>query len=154
RSLPARRSPRPRRRAMQRTVTAKASGRVPPAIRKAFSSAFGFESLAMACFALVRLACAGRLAKALQESKMLKKVPVTSSAAAALLVSPSFVGLSLAQPAQLEPIDSQRIISEVVVNGRLIEAGAGHEALANEVRLVPSWVNRSGALDPRPQHSW
>jgi len=85
---------------------------------------------------------------------MLKKVTMTWIAAAALLASPSFVGSSLAQPAQLEPTDSQLIISEVVVNGRLIAARGGHEALANELRPIPTWVDHGSALDPRRRHSW
>ena len=84
---------------------------------------------------------------------MLDKVCITSIAAAALLSSPAFAGCSLAQPAQLEPIEDQRIIREVVINGRLIE-GVSEGSLANELRPVPSWVDQSSALDRRPQPSW
>jgi len=82
-----------------------------------------------------------------------KKVRIASIAVAALLSSPAFAGWSLAQAAQLQPIDGQRIIREVVINGRLIE-GVPDESSANELRPVPSWVDQSSILDRRPQPSW
>jgi hypothetical protein len=84
---------------------------------------------------------------------VLKKVRITSIAAATLLASPAFAGWSRAQPAQLESIDGQRVIREVVVNGRLIE-GVADESPANELRPVRSWVDQSNAPDSRPQPSW
>ena len=82
---------------------------------------------------------------------MFKKAHIVSIAAAALLSSPAFAGWSLAQAAQ--PSDGERIIREVVINGRLIE-GVSEGSLANELRAVPSWVDQSSALDRRPQPSW
>jgi hypothetical protein len=76
--------------------------------------------------------------------KVLKKVGITSIVA--LLATPAFAGWSLVQPAQPEPIHGQRIIREVVVNGRLIE-GVRDESPANELRPVPGWVDQSSALD-------
>ena len=84
---------------------------------------------------------------------MLKKVRITSIAAATLLAWPAFAGWSLAQPAQPEPSDDQRIIREVVINGRLIE-GISQESPANELRLVPSWVDHGNSVDSPPQRSW
>jgi hypothetical protein len=84
---------------------------------------------------------------------VLKKVRVTSIAAATLLASPAFAGWSLARPVQLESIDGQRVIREVVVNGRLIE-GVSDESPANELRPVPSWVDQTNAPDSQPQPSW
>jgi len=84
---------------------------------------------------------------------MLKKLRITSIAAATLLAAPAFAGWSLAQPAQHEEIDGQRIIIEAVINGRLIEEGSGDEVVANELRPVPSWVDDSSARDRRPQPS-
>jgi hypothetical protein len=85
---------------------------------------------------------------------MLKKLRITSIAAAMLLASPAFAGKSFAQPAQHEGSDGQRIISEAVISGRLLEEGSGDEVVANELRPVPSWVDHSSALDRRPQPSW
>jgi hypothetical protein len=84
---------------------------------------------------------------------MLKKVRITSIAAATFLASPAFACWSLAQPAQLEPIDGQRIIREVVVNGRLME-GLSDPSPANDLRPVPSWIEQSDGLDRRSQPSW
>jgi|GraSoiStandDraft_16_1057320.scaffolds.fasta_scaffold54944_6 hypothetical protein len=97
--------------------------------------------------------CAGRIARALEESNVFKKIRIASIAAATLFASPAFAGGLVAQPTPLEPIDSQRIIRVVVVDGRLIE-GVSEESLANELRPVPSWVDQSSALDRRPQPSW
>jgi hypothetical protein len=82
---------------------------------------------------------------------MLKKARIISMAAAALLGSPAFAGEPLAQAAPAEHINTQRIIREIVVNGRLIDAGSD-EALANE--FGPSWLGQSSALDRSDQHSW
>ena len=84
---------------------------------------------------------------------MLKKLRITSITAATLLAWPAFAGWSLAQPAQPEPSDDQRIIREVVVNGRLIE-GVSDDSVANELRPVPSWVDRGNSIDSPPQRSW
>jgi len=84
---------------------------------------------------------------------VLKKLRITSIAVATLLASPAFAGWSLAQPAQPEPIDDQRTIREVVVNGRLIE-GVSDDSAANELRPVPSWVDRDNSIDSQPQRSW
>jgi hypothetical protein len=83
--------------------------------------------------------------------KVLKKARIISIAAATLLSSPAFAGWSLAQAAQ--PIDGERIIREVVINGRLIE-GDRDESPTNELRPVPGWVGQSSAVDRRPQPSW
>jgi len=98
--------------------------------------------------------CAGRLRKvrALLEMKVLGKVRITSIAAAALLASPAFAAPPFAQPVQVERIDDQRVITEVVVNGHLIEGA--DEAPANELRPVPNWIDGSGALDPARRHSY
>jgi hypothetical protein len=78
------------------------------------------------------------------------KVRIASFAAATLLASLAFAAWPFAQPAQTEQIEDQRIIREVVVNGGLIEADSD-EAPANELRPVPNWLEKSGALD-RPRH--
>ena len=98
--------------------------------------------------------CAGRLRKvrALLEMKVLGKVRITSIAAAALLASPAFAAPPFAQPVQVERIDDQRVITEVVVNGHLIEGA--DEAPANELRPVPNWIDGSGARDRARQHSY
>ena len=81
------------------------------------------------------------------------KVRIMALAAASLLASPAFAGWPLTQAAQTEPIDSQRVITEAVVDGRLIEAGLD-EAPASELRPVRSWIDGSGALDRVRQHSY
>jgi hypothetical protein len=98
-------------------------------------------------------AYAGRLTESVHPlvNKMLQKVRMTSIAAATLLASPAFAGWPFVQPAQIEQTEDQRIINEIVVNGRVIEADSD-EAPANELR--PSWVDESGALDRRRQRSW
>jgi hypothetical protein len=65
---------------------------------------------------------------------VLKKARIVSIAAATLLSSPAFAVWSLAQAAQ--PSDGERIIREVVINGRLIE-GDRDESPTNELRPVP-----------------
>ena len=87
------------------------------------------------------------------KGKMLGKVRSMSIAAATLLASPAFAGWPLAQPAQIERIDPQRIIIEAVINGGLTEAGPD-EAPANELRPVPSWIDQGSVLDRQPQHAW
>jgi hypothetical protein len=89
---------------------------------------------------------------ALQENKVLKNLRITSIAAAALLASPAFAGPPFARAAQLDEVDGQRVITEVVVDGRLIEGA--DEAPANELRPVSSWLDQGGARDRRHQHSW
>jgi hypothetical protein len=84
--------------------------------------------------------------------KVLGKVRITSIAAAALLASPAFAAPPFAQPVQVERIDDQRVITEVVVNGHLIEGA--DEAPANGLRPVPNWIDGSGALDPARRHSY
>jgi hypothetical protein len=84
---------------------------------------------------------------------MLGKVLIMSTAAATLLTSPAFAGWPLTQPAQIEPIDRQRVISEAVVNGGLTEADSD-EAPANELRPFPNWLDESRALDLRRQYTW
>jgi len=84
---------------------------------------------------------------------MLGKLPMMSIAAATLLASPAFAGWPLTQPAQPEPIDSQRIITETVVNGGLTGAGSD-EAPANELRPGPTSIDGCSALDRRHQDAW
>ena len=68
---------------------------------------------------------------------------------AAAMLPPAFAAPPLTQSAQVESIDSERVITEAVVNGRLTNAGLD-AAPANELRLVPNWLDES--LDP--QHTW
>ena len=84
---------------------------------------------------------------------MLGKVRIMAIAAATLLASPAFAGLSADQPAQVDLVSGQRIIRELVVDGHLIETGSD-DVLANELRPVPDWINGSGALDRARQHSY
>jgi len=63
-------------------------------------------------------------------------------AAATLLASPAFAGPPLTQSAQVESIDGERVITEAVVNGRLTDAESD-AAPANELRLVPNWLDES-----------
>jgi len=70
---------------------------------------------------------------------------------AAAMLPPAFAGPPLTQSAQVESIDSERVITEAVVNGRLTNAGLD-AAPANELRLVPNWLDES--LDPLRQHTW
>ena len=76
---------------------------------------------------------------------MLGKVGIIRIAAAALLASPAFAGGPLTQLGQTEPIDSQRVITEAVVNGRLIEVGSD-EAPASELRPAPRLLDESLGL--------
>jgi hypothetical protein len=70
------------------------------------------------------------------------KVRIMAIDAATLLASPAFAGWPLTQAAQTEPIDSQRVITEAVINGRLIEAGLD-EAPASELRAATSPLDES-----------
>jgi len=76
---------------------------------------------------------------------MLAKVRIMAIAAATLLASPAFAGGPLTQLGQTEPIDSQRVITEAVVNGRLIEVGSD-EAPASELRPAASLLDESLGL--------
>jgi len=73
---------------------------------------------------------------------MRDKLLIMSIAAATLLASPAFAGPPLTQSAQVESIDGERVITEAVVNGRLIDAESD-AAPANELRLVPNWLDES-----------
>lgn len=83
---------------------------------------------------------------------MFRNVRITLIAAAALLAAPALAGSAFARAAQVDEIDGQRVITEVVVDGRLIEGA--DEAPANELRPVSSWLDQGGARDRRHQHSW
>jgi hypothetical protein len=67
------------------------------------------------------------------------KVRIMAIAAATLLASPAFAGWPLTQAAQTEPIDSQRVITEAVINGRL----GLDEAPASELRAATSPLDES-----------
>jgi hypothetical protein len=79
---------------------------------------------------------------------MRAKLLILSIAAAALLASPAFAGAPLTQ---MRVIDGQRVIAEAVVNGRLTDTESD-PAPANELRLVPNWLDES--LDPLRRHPW
>jgi hypothetical protein len=66
------------------------------------------------------------------------KVRIMVIAAATLLASPAFAGWPLTQAAQT----GQRVITEAVINGRLIEAGLD-EAPASELRAATSPLDES-----------
>ena len=70
---------------------------------------------------------------------MRDKLLITSIAAATLLASPAFAGPPLTQ---MQAIDGERVITEAVVNGRLTDAESD-AAPANELRLVPNWLDES-----------
>jgi hypothetical protein len=80
---------------------------------------------------------------------MRDKLLILSIAAATLLASPAFAGPPPTQSARVESIDSDRVITEAVVNGRLTDAESD-AAPANELRL--DWLDES--LDPLRQHTW
>jgi hypothetical protein len=84
---------------------------------------------------------------------VLKNVRIAWIAAAMVVSSPAFAGWPADQPAQLDLIGGRRIITEIVVDGHLIETGSD-DAPANELRPVPNWIDGSDALDRRPQHPW
>jgi len=79
---------------------------------------------------------------------MRDKLLILSIAAATLLASPAFASPPLTQ---MQAIDGQRVITEAVVNGHLTDAESD-AAPANELRLVPNWLDES--LDPPRQHTW
>ena len=79
---------------------------------------------------------------------MRDKLLIMSIAAATLLASPAFAGPPLTQ---MQAIDGERVITEAVVNGRLTDAESD-AAPANELRLVPNWLDES--LDPLRRHPW
>jgi hypothetical protein len=79
---------------------------------------------------------------------MRDKILILSMAAATLLASPAFAGPPPTQAAQVESIDGERVITEAVVNGRLIKAESD-AAPTNE--LLPIWLGES--VDPLRQHS-
>jgi hypothetical protein len=66
------------------------------------------------------------------------KVRIMAIAAATLLAFPAFAGWPLTQAAQT----GQRVITEAVINGRLIEAGLD-EAPASELRAATSPLDES-----------
>ena len=70
---------------------------------------------------------------------MRDKLLIMSIAAATLLASPAFAGPPLTQ---MQAIDGERVITEAVVNGRLTDAESD-AAPANELRLVPNWLDES-----------
>ena len=82
---------------------------------------------------------------------MLGKLWLTAITAATLLASPALAGWPSAQPAQIDPIDGQRVIREVVIDGGLIGAESD-EPPANELRPIPDWIDHRSALDRRPRH--
>jgi hypothetical protein len=84
---------------------------------------------------------------------MLGKLRIMAIAAATLLASPAFAGWPADQPAQLDLIGDQRVITELVVDGQLTETGSD-DASASELLPVPNWIDGSGALDPARQHSY
>jgi hypothetical protein len=85
------------------------------------------------------------------EKTMLGEIRMISIAAAVLLTSPAFAGGPLAHAPPAEQVADQRIIREIVIDGRPTDAGSD-EAPANELR--PNWLDQSSALDQEHQHSW
>jgi len=88
-----------------------------------------------------------------QEETMVGKLRLTAITAATLLASPALAGWPSAQPAQVDPVDGQRVLREVVINGGLIGAQSD-ERPANELRPIPDWIDHGGTLDRRAQHLW
>jgi hypothetical protein len=82
---------------------------------------------------------------------MLSQIHMLSIAAAVLLTSPAFARGPLAHAAPAEQVGDQRIIREIVIDGRPIDA-VSDKAPANELR--PNWLDQSSALDREHQHSW
>ena len=82
---------------------------------------------------------------------MLNRVRIISIAAAVLLASPAFAAWPLDRGARAEQIGDQRIIREIVVDGRLMEPNSD-DAPANELR--PIWVDQYNVFDRPYQHSW
>jgi hypothetical protein len=119
---------------------------------------FRLEARAMACFDYAASPCAGRLTRAHRlEKTMLSQIRMISIAAAVLLTSPPFASGPLAHAAPAGQVGDQRIIREIVIDGRPIDAGSD-EAPANELR--PNWLDQSSALDREHinnswyQHAW
>jgi hypothetical protein len=79
------------------------------------------------------------------------RVRITSIAAAVLLASPAFAAWPSDRAAQAEWIGNQRIIREIVVDGRPMEPSSD-EAPASELR--PNWIDQRSVLDRAYQHSW
>jgi hypothetical protein len=65
--------------------------------------------------------------------------------------SPAFAAWPLDRAAQAEQIGDQRIIREIVVDGRAMGPGSD-DAPANELR--PIWVDQHNVFDRPHQHSW
>jgi len=84
---------------------------------------------------------------------VLNTVRITSIAAATLLASPAFAAWPFAETAQAEQIEDQRIINEVVVNGRVMEADSD-ETFANGLHPAPNWTGVSGPVDRRLRQSY
>jgi hypothetical protein len=82
---------------------------------------------------------------------VLNRVRFTPIAAAVLLASPAFAAWPLDRAAQAEQIGDQRIIREIVVDGRLMEPSSD-DAPASELR--PSWIDQRSVLDRSYRHSW
>ena len=80
---------------------------------------------------------------------MRAKLLILSVAAATSLASPALAGPPLTQSTQVESIDGGRVITEAVVNGRLTDVESD-AAPANELRLVPNWLDGSSLR----QHTW
>jgi len=76
---------------------------------------------------------------------MLGKARIMAIAAATLLASPAFAGWPTDQAAQLDLVGGQRIITEIVVDGHLIETDSD-DAPASELRPAPSLLDESLGL--------
>ena len=76
---------------------------------------------------------------------MLGKVRLMAIAAGTLLASPAFAGWPTDQAAQLDLVGGQRIITEIVVDGHLIETDSD-DAPASELRPAPSLLDESLGL--------
>jgi hypothetical protein len=114
---------------------------------------FRFKAHVMACFRLRGRRLRRSLSKSAhrEETQVLNRVRFTPIAAAVLLASPAFAAWPLDRAAQAEQIADQRIIREIVVDGRLMEPSSG-DAPANELR--PIWVDQHNVFDRPYQHSW
>ena len=73
------------------------------------------------------------------------KIPIMAIAAATLLASPAFAGWPTDQAAQLDLVGGQRIITEIVVDGHLMETDSD-DAPASELRPAPSLLDESLSL--------
>jgi hypothetical protein len=114
---------------------------------------FRFKAHVMACVQLRGRRLRRSLSQSArrEETQVLNRVRITSIAAAMLLASPAFAGWPMDRGAQAEPIGDQRIIREIVVDGRLMEPSSG-DAPANELR--PIWVDQHNVFDRPYQQSW